>query len=203
MKKGLFTFGFLLVVLISSAQSFKKGDVVVSGGLGKSAFDFSFLNSYMKYLGFKQSYQGPFTGKLELALSDVVGIGVSCGFSQAYASWSRIDSVSTTIPTEYKYRFDYIKSTITPRLNVHFVRHQYFDAYFGLGIGAKTGHYKTTTNDPFFSNNINLKTLPVSFECSLGVRGYFNPTWGAFLEAGAGHGYIQGGVIAKLPGRKK
>ena len=188
MKKLILATAIGLLSICSQAQSFQKNDLVLSGGLGRSIFSTASWNAYQTIPGFRSSFLQPITLKAEYAITDEIGLGFSTVYSAATARWE--DNSNT-----YEYGFN--KLSITPRLNIHFLRKKVIDMYIGGGIGYKTGEYRIKSTDPAFSPNNSLGVIPISLEASLGIRAYITPDLGAFAEFGAGHGYLQFGVVYK------
>ena len=172
----------------SQAQSFQKNDLILSGGLGRSIFSTASWSTYQTIPSFRSTFLQPITLKAEFAITDEIGLGFSTVYSAATARWD---------DNTYSYESSYNKLSITPRLNIHFLRKKVVDMYIGGGIGYKTGEYRFKSTDPAFSPSSSLGVIPISLEASLGIRAYITPDLGAFAEFGAGHGYLQFGVVYK------
>lgn len=189
MKKLILAAAIGFMSLGSQAQSFQKNDLILSGGLGQSIFSTVDLSKYENIPSFRSTFLQPITLKAEYAITDEIGLGFSTVYSAASARWT--DSLF------YSYDFSFNKLSITPRLNIHFLRKKVVDMYIGGGIGYKTGGYRFKSTDPAFSPSSSLGVIPISLEASLGIRAYITPDLGAFAELGAGHGYLQFGVVYK------
>lgn len=176
------------MVLASNAQSFQKNDLVLSAGLGRTIFTIAVWDSYKTYPGFSSNFIQPITLKAEYAISNEIGLGLSSVYSSATCQWT---------DNSYNYHPSYHKFSVTPRLNIHFLRKKMIDMYLGGGIGYKTGAYQWDTNDPNFIPPVSVSVIPISLEASLGLRAFFTPEFGGFAELGIGHGYFQFGFAYK------
>lgn len=188
MKKLILAAAIGFMSIGSQAQSFQKNDLILSGGLGQSIFSTVDLSKYENIPSFRSTFLQPITLKGEFAITDVIGLGFSTVYSAASARWEA---------NAYSYELSYNKLSITPRLNIHFLRKKVIDMYIGGGIGYKTGGYSFNSTDTTFSPFNSLGVIPISLEASLGIRAYITPDLGAFAEFGAGHGYLQFGVVYK------
>ncbi len=181
-----------------NAQAFEKGKSYASIGYGFQLLPVkSLFKVYQDELGFKVKGMGPFAMKYEYAITDKVGIGLNIGFTNASIAWSDSSLNLSGNIENFNYSYKYSKLTITPRFNYHLGDNEKIDPYIGLGIGFKKASYKFTTSDPFF-NGISFSGLPVSFEATFGIRGWFTDQIGAFAEIGAGHGFFQLGAVGKF-----
>lgn len=187
MKKFIIAAVFGLFVCASYGQSFEKNDLILSGGLGRSILSSSNWGTYVNVPGYNINVQQPITIKAEYAMSDVIGLGVSSAYSSALGQW---------VAQSYNYELAFHKLSATARMNIHFLRKKVIDMYVGGGLGFKTGEYRAQTTNPNITP-INLNVIPISLEASLGMRAYITPEVGAFAEFGAGHGYLQFGVVYK------
>ena len=188
MKKLILVAAIGFMSFGSQSQSFQKNDLILSGGLGRSIFSTASWNTYQTIPGFRSTFLQPITLKAEYAITDEIGLGFSTVYSAATAKWD---------DNTYSYESSYNKLSITPRLNIHFLRKKVVDMYIGGGIGYKTGEYRFKSTDPAFSPSSSLGVIPISLEASLGIRTYITSDLGAFAEFGVGHGYLQFGVVYK------
>lgn len=188
MKKIILAAAIGFMSFGAQAQSFQKNDLILSGGLGRSIFSTASWSTYQTIPSFRSTFLQPITLKAEYAITDEIGLGFSTVYSAATARWD---------DNTYSYESSYNKLSITPRLNIHFLRKKVVDMYIGGGIGYKTGEYRFKSTDPAFSPSSSLGVIPISLEASLGIRAYITPDLGAFAEFGAGHGYLQFGVVYK------
>ena len=157
MKKLILAAAIGLMSFGSQAQSFQKNDLILSGGLGRSIFSTASWNTYQTIPGFRSTFLQPITLKAEYAITDEIGLGFSTVYSAATARWE---------DNAYSYESSYNKLSITPRLNIHFLRKKVIDMYIGGGIGYKTGEYRFKSTDPAFSPSSSLGVIPISLEAS-------------------------------------
>jgi hypothetical protein len=188
MKKLILVAAIGFMSFGSQSQSFQKNDLILSGGLGRSIFSTASWSTYQTIPSFRSTFLQPITLKAEYAITDEIGLGFSTVYSAATAKWD---------DNTYSYESSYNKLSITPRLNIHFLRKKVVDMYIGGGIGYKTGEYRFKSTDPAFSPSSSLGVIPISLEASLGIRTYITSDLGAFAEFGVGHGYLQFGVVYK------
>ncbi len=195
----------MLLVLVSSkttyAQTaFEMGKSVVSIGYGyqvlsiKSVFK---VYDAVGFNGFAVSGMGPIRVNYEYALSEKVGVGVNMGYTAASVKFSADDIDGNGNAITYNYKYKYSKFTFVPRLNFHLGSNEKIDPYVGFGAGYKKVSYTLETNDPVFTG-LSTTGIPLAFEATFGCRFLFSPNVGAYVEMGAGHGFLQFGVVAKF-----
>jgi hypothetical protein len=188
MKKVILTLILGVISLSHQAQSFHKNDLVLSAGSGRTIFKSAGWDSYKLIPGFSSNFIQPLTIKAEFAITNEIGLGLSSVYSSATAQWS---------DSNYNYRSSYNKLSVTPRLNIHFLKNKVVDMYLGGGIGYKTGAYQFDSNDPNLIPSTTVSVIPISLEASLGIRAFFTPEFGGFAELGIGHGFFQFGLSYK------
>ncbi len=198
--------GSMLLVLLSSTNSnaqsaFEKGKSYVSVGYGYQILSiksiYKVYDNPLLYSGFSVSGMGPIRVNYEYAVSDKLGVGLNIGYTSASVKFTDSYTDGSGNTQTYNYKYKYSKLTILPRLNWHLGESEKVDPYIGFGIGFKKVTYALETNDPNFQG-IKLSGLPVGFDATFGCRFLFTPNIGAYVEVGAGHGFLQGGLVAKF-----
>jgi opacity protein-like surface antigen len=198
MKKLLFTIALVATtflnfstLLAQNAFEIKKNYISVGYGL-------ELLNAQSWYPesqreGYKFSSLGPITMKYEHALGEEFGLGLVVGYSKSSVSW-----IDTSGVDNYNYSFKFQKITAALRMNWHFFTDENWNAYAGVGMGYKDSTWKLETNDDWYNDDVEIKGAPIALSLSMGVRYYFSPNLGLFLETGMGHGFVQCGLQVKL-----
>jgi opacity protein-like surface antigen len=149
--------------------------------------------------GIKTTGLGPIVFKYEYAVSKKIGIGISGAYTASSISWTDNDAIDPNgNSTTYNYKYKYSKFTFTPRLNIHLTENEKIDPYVGFGLGFKKASFSLDTNDPTYTDELDLPLDKISMEASFGCRFLFTEQIGAFVELGVGHGFFQGGVVAKF-----
>ena len=179
-------------------DAFAEGKMIITVGYGFPNVGKSVLKTYESYAGYKVSGFGPLSVKGEYALSDKIGFGLSVNYVSFAATWIEdgTDAAGNTIP--YTYTFSRSSVSVLGRMNIHFATSEKLDPYWGVGAGYRTGSYKFTSNDPFYTGNITFPTIPFGFETTIGLRYYFSDNIGAYVEMGYAKALIQGGLALKF-----
>ena len=205
MKKLKTIFAVLTVFVFCNASkvnaqgAFEKGKSYASLGYGYSLLNYK--NLFFSGVNFtstlKTSGFGPIGLKYEYAISDKIGIGFSAGYTKS--SVTLTDNLSTSGSEQYTYKYSFSKLTITPRLNFHLGGdNKKIDPYIGFGVGFKKVNYGFTTTDSNYKAANISGIIPMSFEASFGCRFLFSENLGGFAEIGAGHGFLQVGLVGKF-----
>ena len=143
---------------------------------------------------------GPFHLKMEYALGNHFGFGISVNYSNVkYTSFEKTTSYyQTKIDTAYCYAYFF---NFNFRINYHPLHDKIIDPYVGLGLGMKK--YKIRYGQTGFSDytgtsNIENYGLPFGFELTLGLRIFVTKRIGAYIEAGASRSLVQGGLCFNI-----
>jgi len=179
-------------------QMFNEGDNFVSVGYGFAVINAnSLLDIYDQEDAFDNINFGPVNLQFEHALDENVGIGLDLGYSKIGATWQS-DGFLDEEDVVYNYEYTRTKLTINFRANYHFDIDEAFDPYAGLGAGLRITNWNYTSDDDDFQGTEFSNLIPVSLLLRFGVRVKFTDNLSGFLEGGAGHGIIQGGLALKL-----
>lgn len=185
---------------LKAQAAFEEGKSYASIGYGYQLFSVKSLfkavatgTNEIKTTGF-----GPIVYKYEYAVNEKIGIGISGAYTSSNISWTNNTTDALGKNVTYNYKYKYSKFTFTPRLNIHLTENEKIDPYVGFGLGFKKAAFNLDTNDPTYTDEIDFPTGKVSLEASFGCRFLFTEQIGAFVELGVGHGFFQGGVVAKF-----
>jgi hypothetical protein len=178
----------------SIAQSFKQGNVVLSGGYGLGNLSRAILNTYNDETNYSSKGRGPFFAKFEYAISDHVGLGLNYAHVGVDAKWD----INYGSNENYKANLKWRNSSVLARVNVHFMEHEQLDLYWGTGLGYRFGQFTYKDNDPSRDDISFPSVIPVGFETTFGIRYFFIPNLGAYAEVGIAKAPIQFGLAGKF-----
>lgn len=196
MKKKLI-FIFLLALFFnpvtSFSQGFEKGKMSLSAGYGAPNFAGILFKTLKTYTGFSSTYVGPYFGKFEYAISDMVGLGMNYAYTSATIKYDDyyINAVNTEEP--YVAELEFSSMSFLGRVNFHFSPAKALDPYLGFGVGYKKSTYKYLddhSEGSFKSPN------PFGMDMTFGVRYFFTENIGIYSEIGIAKGLLQGGISA-------
>ncbi len=183
--------------------AFDQGVSVISLGYGFPNLNKSVFKVYKSYLGYKVEGSGPFHAKFEYGITESLGIGLSINTVNAKASWKdtyeEFDTVTFQyVEKEYTEGFKYFSLAANIRLNYHFVTNENLDVYAGLGLGYNNAKYEYFS-DYELSPVLSLSSIfPLGFEITAGLRYYFTPNIGIYVESGLAKSAFQGGLAIKF-----
>lgn len=206
MKKYFIALCFIFIALLNSnaakaqvSQDFannnciKTGTVLIDAFYGWPYFNGTLLQSAISNGGGNNNYKvtnkNHLGGKVEYMLSENIGLGGEFTFADASINYQNSSNG----------RFEKAgikKIRILGRFNYHFATTPNLDPYFTTGIGfKKTTVYDTGNNqyDPTI-----FKILPISFKLAVGLRYFFNDTFGITTEIGLGGPLLSAGLSVKL-----
>ena len=177
---------------IARGQAFEEGNLVFSAGYGFPNLGKAFFNLYKEEVGFEVNGIGPLHGKVEYAIADNIGVGLSINYVAYDVTWH--DETDN-----YIYSWDVNGFSVLARFNFHFGDSDKVDPYVGVGAGYRLTKYEFFTDDPFWvEDNFNTFSLPTGFEATLGLRYYIVPMVGIYGEIGLAKSLIQGGIAVKI-----
>ncbi len=145
---------------------------------------------------------GPFHGKLEYALGNHFGFGVSVNYSSV--SFTRLDSAYNPSYYQLPINMSFYKSTffsLNARLNYHFFPEKIIDPYIGIGLGFKQIKIKYQSVNNYNTNGtgyVENQGLPFGFELTTGLRFFVTKRIGAYIECGISRSLVQGGLSFNL-----
>jgi outer membrane protein W len=127
-------------------------------------------------------------GKVEYMLSENIGLGGEFTFADASINYQNSSNG----------RFEKAgikKIRLLGRLNYHFATTHNLDPYFTAGLGfKKTTYYDSGSSQ--YDQTFNI--LPISFKLAVGLRFFFNDTFGITTEIGLGGPLLSAGLSVKL-----
>jgi hypothetical protein len=183
--------GIFLAAPSMFAQSFEKGNVIITAGYGFGNLSKVLFKAYADNTGYKASSIGPAFGKVEFAVSDKVGIGLNFAHIGVDANYQINDN--------YQGNISFKNTSVLGRINLHFANSEKLDAYWGAGLGYRFGRWKHTDNDPGTEVDGEIPSIiPFGFETTVGVRYFFIPNLGVYAELGIAKAPIQFGLSAKF-----
>jgi hypothetical protein len=159
-------------------------------GYGKGLTDRVLIASYSDYPGYTLSSVGVATFKIEHAVSQRIGIGISANYKYLNPS------AFTDSTNQYKLGVKRVTYAALLRTNIHFGTTAKSDWYWGVGIGYRGGSNRIYNESPnALIEDSSTKVIPVGFETSLGMRYLFTPHIGMYVEVGLGRALAQGGLV--------
>ena len=170
----------------------KTGAILIDAFYGWPYFNGTLLQSAISNGGGNNNYKvtnkNHLGGKVEYMLSENIGLGGEFTFADASINYQNSSNG----------RFEKAgikKIRILGRLNYHFATTHNLDPYFTAGIGfKKTTFYDTGSSQ--YDQTFNI--LPISFKLAVGLRYFFNDTFGITTEIGLGGPLLSAGLSVKL-----
>jgi len=190
----------ILLSLFSLSSSFSQladiSDHYISGGIGFALIDAEILfDSYKESNNFEISNSGPFNIQYEGIFQDKIGFGIEVAYSKSSASWDTYNDDDDLFDNVNVSR---TKLTGVARVNYHLALGETIDPYGSFGVGYKLNHWNVDTDSPYFVDEDFVTLGRYALLIRLGVRVMFIENFGAFIEAGGGHGLVIGGLAIKL-----
>ncbi len=169
--------------------------IVDQSGLWHSGLDF-FTDDQTKSFG-------QLNVKGEFMMSDRIGvIGViNYGYFSTHnvEEWSEYDPATQSYYTaSYYYNTKVHKVRFTGGINIHVVRTNRVDSYFGFLAGTKKAYLKYDTNNPFITTVPEAFVIPFAVRAQYGVRFFFNDFLAGHMELGLGGPLISVGMTYKF-----
>jgi opacity protein-like surface antigen len=205
--KKMFTFVLFSLFVVgaknSSAQVFQEKKIFISAGYGAPNFAKLAAKQYKSELNYKIVGSGPIHIKGEYAINKLIGVGLSINYSSVGASWNDTVTVQNGssgnyYTATYDYKLTYSSTSFNPRLNLHFANSEKFDAYWGIGLGFRTGKFKITSNNPVWEGGKLNLSIPFGLESTLGMRYFFTNYLGLYSEFGLSRSLIQLGLVGRI-----
>lgn len=177
------------------AGAFGEGKMAISVGYGFSGgLARTLLRTYEDEVGYSFSSFGPVHFRGEYGLSDNVGLVLSINHNSWKATWTHMNSNTTTI---YQDEFKHSVTSILARINIHFGVTERLDPYWGIGAGYRIPVNDFTSTDIGYDTSFN-SPFKVGFETTLGTRYYFTEGFGIYGELGLCQSIIQGGLVVSF-----
>ncbi len=173
---------------------FMPGSWVLSGGFGPSTGTRLYvqglignddLTSFTKI--------GIIHTKAEYAIYDWLGVGMVCNYVRFQGNARDI--------FEYKSALFYQSLALSLRLNLHYYTNNKLDLYLGGGLGYKYNQFDFVTQNPNYTPMDNF-LIPISMECTAGLRYYLTNNIGLYVELGPAKSLIQSGLCISIRSNK-
>ncbi len=203
MRKGitiLLIYISVLPLLRAQDGGLEQGNVMISGGVGFLSLEGvarSFVQNFLdkKTTAVTTAVSRPLFFKGEYMMSDYFGIGLNVNYSTFDANFK--------IDTFYKGSLDMNRLSILFRGNAHFAKlipnGESWDPYIGASLGYQRMKVNYLDDSPYTPLDGGLVVpLPLSFEVTAGVRYFFFPNVGSYLEVGITRAFAQIGITAKF-----
>jgi hypothetical protein len=198
MKKIIFLSAFMCSFSLLQAQIYPKGSVNFSAGYGAITFDGILLRIFSDDLENIQTQKtGPLFFKGEYAIVDNLTLGVNVNFSNLTGSFT-MDSIQYV--GNYSGTLGIRSTSILGRVNYTF---PFADDRGGFMIGGGLGYrgfrvsYEDNNPQTPLDRGFSIPA-PFTFEGTLGVKYYFTPNIGAYVEAGVTRSILQGGLTVRF-----
>lgn len=145
--------------------------------------------------------------KGEFLMADRIGIiaAINYGyfFTHSTTSYSVYDPNTASYYDEtFFYDTKVHKFRITAGLNIHTVKTNRVDSYFGFMAGTKKATYSYETNDNVNFNEPDVFVSPIALRVHYGLRYFVNEQFAINFELGAGGPLICAGITYKVPAIK-
>jgi hypothetical protein len=195
----LISFSFL-PFLRAQESGVQQGNVMVSAGAGFLSLEGvarTFIQSFLdkKTSAVTSTNSLPLFFKGEYMVSDYFGVGLNVNYSTFDANFK--------VDTFYKGSLNMTRTSILLRGNAHFSKlipnADNWDPYIGLGLGYQRMKVSYLDDSPYTPIDGGLVVpLPLTFEATAGIRYFFIPNIGAYMEIGITRAFAQIGVTAKF-----
>lgn len=177
----------------SGGDAFGEGKFIAAVGYGALPLGLFYKTVLNNYVDVNSSYLGPIFFKMEYGITDKVSMGLNINYSKFKASFATDDT------KKYTGDFSYNSPSVILRSNFHFGTSEKLDPYWGVGLGYRRHTISYKDNDP---NTVDegLFNIPFgfTFEAGIGLRYFFTPNLGAYVEAGITRTPIQLGVVGSF-----
>jgi hypothetical protein len=190
----------MLPLLRAQDDGVEKGNVMISAGVGFMSLEGvtrTFIQNFLdkKTSAITSTVSTPLFFKGEYMVSDYFGMGLNVNYSTFDAAFK--------VDTFYKGSLDMSRTSILLRGNAHFSKlipnAESWDPYVGLSLGYQRMKVNYLDDSPYTPIDGGLTVpLPISFEATAGIRYFFFPNVGSYLEIGLTRAFIQMGVTAKF-----
>jgi hypothetical protein len=182
-------------------NSIESGDIIIEGYYG---LPFSNGNKYLYYYkGDKTHNSNHIGGKIELMITNNIGLGFDVTYSNAYKNNISVISydVNNNIKTEYVTK-NISKTRLLFRANFHDF-HNKIDIYKTVGLGIKIVNKTEGYNFPykqgdysnaFFETNLE---IPIALRLGFGFRYFISKSIALNIESGLGGPLVQAGISFK------
>jgi hypothetical protein len=170
------------------------------GWWGDNGYNYSYYNDTASTL------LGPFYVKYEYGISDEWSLGFAFAYLKyetdyQYPYYMYNSNYTSGYYVYYKHKETYESFSGLIRANWHFATTEKLDAYYGFGLGLRTGNWRSSTNDPnqgynYYGNSNDYTGSPLGFETTIGLRYKFAKHLAAYSEAGIAKSAIQFGLTA-------
>lgn len=168
----------LLVPLTYGQIAYKKGDKVLSGGIG--------LGGVVGLYG--DATLPPISVGYEMGYNENISFGGLAGIAGSEAKY-------TWFTGSYGWEYTYIILAARGAYHFDVFKSSKIDSYVGLTIGYNLVSVKETGTIP---GGISASSSYFLYGGHLGMRYYFSPNFGAQLELGYGIGTINVGIAYKM-----
>jgi hypothetical protein len=190
---------YMLIAFSTSAKKttsnedvVKKGDVVVSMGVGIP----SFARSYLRYKTSREEYTitgiGPLYLKGDYMLNNKFSVGLNLFVSKSKIYWFQSDyDTILNAYRDFEFGTQAFEFSANLRTNYHFWRRGNIDSY--VGIGAGYGYIRiwlySLAHTTVFNSDYEFPP-PVSMEATWGLRYFPRKNLGFHTEVGLGKSWI-------------
>lgn len=193
MRKINFLLAMFVMAIVSQAsfgQAFEKGTKVISVGYGFGNMNKALFSAYSGNTGYTYKGMGPLFGKFEIGVSDKIGLGVNVAHIGAKMTWQEGSSDAN---------LDWRNTSVMARMNIHFLKSEKVDFFWGTGLGYRFGKWDYSNSDPSLDGDFAFNTvIPVAWETTVGLRYFFIENVGIYTEAGIAKAPIQFGLNARF-----
>lgn len=182
------------------AQAFNQNSLSFTAGHGLDVLT-GYVNNALESHGVtSQSLLGPYHFKIEKALTNNFGLSLNTSLMRNTYTMRPMNpgnEVVAQIGDEAE-RWAY---SAVGRVNMHVLRGNKFDPYFGAGVGYRSATWTNAAEGPDFAGlDHTLAKSKIMFDYGVGLRYYLLPNLGVYAEYNAGQSPLQGGFIFNLPG---
>ncbi|MEN9613501.1 MAG: hypothetical protein RLZZ628_4315 [Bacteroidota bacterium] len=180
----------------SSGDAFAQGKFTLNLGYGLTTLGTNYFASYESFGNYSVSSLGPIFVKAGYGITDKIEAGLNFNYNQASATFSTPSFLG--LNNNYTATYQYSSWSAIARVTGHFLTSEKLDPYWTAGVGYRSLAFKFTSNDPIFPTLTPTISAPFAFEAGAGLRYYFTPNIGVYVEAGLSSSPLQAGLAVQF-----
>lgn len=203
----LFVLLFMSLFVDVYSQSWLDNKHIFSFGMGTGTTSAKLYDrSFQDNDNYKATISSGYHVKYEWIITTKIRFALSFSSVNIRGTWS-----GTEKPPDYSFQLFYnppdpnagsyrvTSTSFVPRINWSLIQKEKIELYLGFGFGYRYDNYRETivNNDVHGIGNNGL-LIPISFEGSIGVRGYVSQNIGLFSEFGFAKSFFQAGIFASF-----
>ena len=168
------------------AQSFDKGQSMVSAGYGLGSYRVLFFSDIVKGpIGSKQHIKTSLTGPIYLKYEYMLDENISVGGNFAFIDYTTSNSFQSNYngtDSMFTNSYHFFSYSILARINYHFTPEEAYDIYAGFSCGYR--YVSSIFRQGIAADDVQSLTIPIGFEAVIGARILVTEKFGLYSEIG-------------------